>query len=333
LENNIERKRKARMSELELFLKAMPLYIVENLSNKELIEVALDIGRPAEIRYFDSVQRLANTVTKEDIEFVLSNLPKFDRKNRTGIDGTLHRISVIEDKEANIVGLTCRVGRDVCGAITLLYDIIASGKNILIVGAPGVGKTVSLRETARVLGDSKRVIVVDTSNEIAGEGTVPHPAIGNARRMQIPRNKRQYKIMIEAVENHTPEVIIIDEIGEEEEAFASRTISERGVQLVGTAHGKTLDNILFNPALSDLVGGISYVTLSDEEALKRSTQKAIMERKGEPTFDVVVEIVERGHFIIHKNVKESVDLILQGKKPKIEIRKPDGKVTKKRKKT
>ena len=177
------------------------------------------------------------------------------------------------------------------GTVALIRDVIEQGQSLLILGRPGVGKTTLLREAARVLADDlgKRVVVVDTSNEIAGDGDIPHPGIGRARRMQVARPAEQHQVMIEAVENHMPEVIIIDEIGTELEAAAARTIAERGVQLVGTAHGRTLDNLVVNPTLSDLVGGTQTVTLGDEEARRRGTQKTVVERKAPPTFDVLVE--------------------------------------------
>jgi hypothetical protein len=198
------------------------------------------------------------------------------------------------------------------------------------LGKPGVGKTTLLREAARVLADDlgKRVIVVDTSNEIAGDGDIPHPGIGRARRMQVPSPDRQHAVMIEAVENHMPEVIVIDEIGTEEEAEAARTIAERGVQLIATAHGNSLDNLLVNPTLSDLIGGIQPVTLSDEEAKRRRTQKTVLERKAPPTFDILIEIQERDRLAIHHNVAMVVDQLLRGvpARPEIRVRKGDGEV-------
>ena len=179
-----------------------------------------------------------------------------------------------------------------------------------------------LREVARVLADdmAKRVIIVDTSNEIAGDGDIPHPAIGHARRMQVATPTLQHAVMIEAVENHMPEVIVIDEIGTELEAQAARTIAERGVQLVGTAHGNTLDNVMMNPTLADLVGGIQSVTLGDEEARRRGTQKSILERKSPPTFDIVVEIQGWDKVAIHPDVGEAVDAVLRGLPTSTEVR-------------
>src|SRR5436190_18578782 len=190
------------------------------------------------------------------------------------------------------------------------------------MGRPGIGKTTMLREAARVLADDldKRVVVVDTSNEIAGDGDIPHPAIGKARRMQVRTPSLQHEVMIEAVENHMPQVIVIDEIGTELEAQAARTIAERGVQLIGTAHGNTLDNLMLNPTLSDLIGGIQSVTLGDEEARRRRTQKSVLERKAPPTFDVVIEIQDREKVLVHGDVAETVDSILRGDVQSPELR-------------
>ncbi|OGI18037.1 MAG: hypothetical protein A2255_09310, partial [Candidatus Melainabacteria bacterium RIFOXYA2_FULL_32_9] len=196
-------------------------------------------------------------------------------------------------------------------------------KSILFLGKPGVGKTTKLREIARLLSDNlgKRVVVVDTSNEIAGDGDIPHCAIGKSRRMQVPSPERQKDVMIEAVENHTPEVIVVDEIGTEAEAQAARTIAERGVMLIATAHGNTLENLIKNPTLSDLVGGVSTVTLGDDEARRRATQKTVLEREKQPTFDVVVEIMDRDTLAVYSDVTAAVDYILRGWPIKPEIRK------------
>ena len=255
----------------------------------ELLEVILDLGRVPTARYTDGEVVLRDTeVTREEIQYVVDRVGEFDADNRAGIARTLHRIAAIRNRRGDIVGLTCRVGRAVYGTIAIIQDIIESGKSILLLGRPGVGKTTMLREAARVLAEKKRVVIVDTSNEIGGDGDIPHPAVGRARRMQVEMPSLQHEVMIEAVENHNPEVIIIDEIGRELEAQAARTIAERGVQLIATAHGNTLDNLLLNPTLSDLVGGVESVTLSDEEARRRGTQKTILERRAPPTFDVLM---------------------------------------------
>ncbi len=295
----------------------------------DLLEVILDLGRRPAVRYTDGELILSQTpVTKADIEYVKTRISEFDDDNRAGIERTLHRISAIRNRRGDVIGLTCRVGRAVYGTIDIIQDLIESGKSILLLGRPGVGKTTLLREAARVLAEKKRVIIVDTSNEIGGDGDVPHPAVGRARRMQVATPTLQHEVMIEAVENHNPEVIVIDEIGRELEAAAARTIAERGVQLIGTAHGNTLDNLMLNPTLSDLIGGIESVTLSDEEARRRGTQKTVLERRAPPTFDVLVEIQDRHHLNVHHDIAESVDALLRGRPPLTEIRYRDdeGKV-------
>jgi len=287
----------------------------------ELLEVIADLGRVPTARYTDGEVVLRDTeVAPAEIQYIVSRVGEFDADNRAGIARTLHRIAAIRNRKGDIVGLTCRVGRAVYGTIAIIQDIVESGKSILLLGRPGVGKTTMLREAARVLAEGKRVIIVDTSNEIGGDGDIPHPAVGRARRMQVEMPSLQHEVMIEAVENHNPEVIIIDEIGRELEALAARTIAERGVQLIATAHGNTLDNLLLNPTLSDLVGGIESVTLSDEEARRRRTQKTILERRAPPTFDVLIEIQDRQRLLIHPSVADSVDGLLRGHPPLAELR-------------
>lgn len=298
----------------------------------DLIEVVLDLGRLPESRYVrfgesstptpqEETLALRDTeVTKEDIDYVVARVGRFDEDNRAGITRTLHRIAAIRNRRGDIVGLTCRVGRAVYGTLAIIEDIIMSGKSILLLGRPGVGKTTMLREAARVLAETKRVVIVDTSNEIGGDGDIPHPAVGRARRMQVASPSRQHEVMIEAVENHNPQVIVIDEIGREQEAEAARTIAERGVQLIGTAHGQTLENLMMNPTLSDLVGGIESVTLSDEEARRRGTQKTVLERRAPPTFDVLIEIRERHRLLVHHDVSEAVDALLRNKPHIAELR-------------
>jgi stage III sporulation protein SpoIIIAA len=269
-------------------------------------------------------------VRQTDIDYVVSRIGEFTGDNRAGINHTLHRISAIRNRHGEIIGLTCRVGRAVFGTVAMIQDLIELGKSVLLLGRPGIGKTTMLREVARVLADDskKRVVVIDTSNEIGGDGDIPHPAIGHARRMQVAAPTEQHAVMIEAVENHMPEVVVIDEIGTELEAKAARTIAERGVQLVGTAHGNSLENLIMNPTLSDLIGGIQTVTLGDEEARRRHTQKSVLERKAPPTFGVVVEIVDYYRVTVHPEVTEAVDALLHGRAPKAEVRwmKEDGEI-------
>jgi stage III sporulation protein SpoIIIAA len=286
-----------------------------------LLEVIIDLGRLPTARFIDREIVLRQIeVAHEDIDFVVERIGEFDADNRAGLERTLHRISAIRNRRGYIVGLTCRVGRAVYGTTDIIKDLIESGKSLLILGRPGVGKTTMLREAARILAETKRVVIVDTSNEIGGDGDVPHPAVGRARRMQVAKPSLQHEVMIEAVENHNPEAIVIDEIGRELEAEAARTIAERGVQLIGTAHGNTLENLLLNPTLSDLVGGIESVTLSDEEARRRGTQKTVLERRSPPTFDVLIEIQNRDRVAVHPDVGTAVDALLRGYPLPAEIR-------------
>ncbi|GIV18943.1 MAG: single-stranded DNA-binding protein [Armatimonadota bacterium] len=300
-------------------------------SLEDLLEVILDLGREPQARFPDRTLKLSNMeVTEADIDYVVQRVGAFGKDNRAGIERTLHRISAIRNRQGRIIGLTCRVGRAVFGTIDIIQDVIERGKSVLMLGRPGIGKTTKLREIARVLADefNKRVVIVDTSNEIAGDGDIPHPAIGMARRMQVASPELQHAVMIEAVENHMPEVIVIDEIGTEAEAFAARTIAERGVQLIGTAHGNSLENLLMNPTLCDLVGGIQAVTLSDEEARRRGTQKTVLERKAPPTFDIIIEMIEKDKLAIHHDVASTVDRILRGEtpRPEVRVRLPDGSI-------
>lgn len=305
--------------ELDLMLDVLPYRVSSALRQREdlaeLLEVVLDLGREPEARFVSGDASLSTQVVNvDDLQGVIDHVGEFGDDNRAGIERTLHRISAIRNRRGRVVGVTCRIGRAVFGTIKMIEDLAFSGKNILLLGRPGVGKTTMLREVARVLSVSahKRVVIVDTSNEIAGDGDVPHPAIGRARRMQVSTPLQQHGVMIEAVENHMPETVVIDEMGAEQEAAAARTIAERGVQLIATAHGNTLDNLIMNPTLSDLVGGIQTVTLGDQEARYRGTQKTVLERKAPPTFDVVVEIQSWERLAVHSDVAQVIDQWLRG---------------------
>ncbi|MFN4787174.1 MAG: R3H domain-containing nucleic acid-binding protein [Pseudanabaena sp.] len=320
--------RKQVTDNLEQLLDILPPRIKNSLELcgglEQLVEIVMDLGRLPEARYFDSTKYLTDDpVTKEDLAICVKQVGEFGGDNRAGIERTLHRISAIRNRKGEIIGLTCRVGRAVYGTIAMIRDLVETGKSILLLGKPGMGKTTALREIARVLADdlNKRVVIIDSSNEIAGDGDIPHPAIGRARRMQVSHPELQHQVMIEAVENHMPEVIVIDEIGTELEALAARTIAERGVQLVGTAHGNQLANLIKNPTLSDLIGGIQSVTLGDEEMRRRGLpQKSILERKAQPTFDIAVEMWERYRWAVHSDVAATIDMLLRDRDPGRQIR-------------
>lgn len=314
--------------DLNQLLDILPQYIStplkEHKKQNQLIEIVLDIGRRPEARFSDSSSYLSyQTIVWQDLDHILKRLGKFSGDNRAGIEKTLHRISSLRNRQGSVIGLTCRIGRALFGTVSVIRDLLETKKSILLLGRPGVGKTTAIREIARVLSDGmkKRVIIIDTSNEIAGDGDLPHPSIGKARRMQVSSPQNQHQVMIEAVENHMPEIIIIDEIGTELEATAARTIAERGVQLVGTAHGNALENLIKNPTITDLIGGIQYVTLGDEEAKRRSSSKSILERKAPPTFEVGIEIHDAKTWVIHENIEQSVDLLLQGQTVPLQKRK------------
>jgi len=313
--------------DLDRLLALLPDPVRDALQTEErrdqLLEVVLDLGRVPEARYPGRASALGDVpLSRDDLQAMVGRLGRFGADNRAGIERTLHRISAIRNRQGDVVGLTCRVGRAVFGTVAMVRDLLDGGQSLLLMGRPGVGKTTALREIARVLADDlqRRVVVIDTSNEIAGDGDIPHPAIGRARRMQVARPEQQHQVMIEAVENHMPEVIVIDEIGTELEAQAARTIAERGVMLVATAHGNALANLIKNPTLSDLVGGIQSVTLGDDEARRRRSQKTVLERAAEPTFPVAVEMHSRHRWAVHTDVATTVDQLLRGLPPRAQER-------------
>ncbi len=333
---NITVENKLITDDLDKLLSVLPDIIRQHLElhsqTSNLIEVVMDLGRRPEARFPGRAEYLSETpITREHLDYCTARVGSFSGDNRAGIEQTLHRISAIRNRQGEVIGLTCRVGRAVFGTIGMIRDLVETGRSILMLGRPGVGKTTALREIARVLADEleKRVVIIDTSNEIAGDGDIPHPAIGRARRMQVARPELQHQVMIEAVENHMPEVIVIDEIGTELEALAARTIAERGVQLIGTAHGNQIENLVKNPTLSDLVGGIQSVTLGDDEARRRGSQKSVLERKAPPTFEIAVEMLERDRWVVHEQVAETVDVLLRGRRPNPQVRtvSETGKVT------
>ena len=323
-----------RIDDLGLLFAVLPERVRHPLESEDpstLLEIILDLGRAPEARYTYGARPLgSDPVSHDEIAHTISRIGSFGSDNRAGIEGTLHRIAALRNRRGEVVGLTCRVGRAVTGTIHIVRDLFARGESVLLLGKPGVGKTTLLREAARVLADDlgKRVVIVDTSNEIAGDGDIPHPGIGKARRLQVPSSELQHSVMIEAVENHMPEVVVVDEIGTHAEALAARTIAERGVQLIATAHGTTLENLLANPTLADLLGGVEAVTLGDEEARRRRTQKTVLERRASPTFDVLIEIQSHRRFAVCDNVAEAVDALLAGRPepPEIRERRDDGSV-------
>ena len=314
-------------NDLEKLIENLPSFIQDYLNQhrykNELIEIVLDLGRRPEARFIYGPEYLSQKIISwQDLDYMTQRISKFSNENRAGIERTLHRISCIRNRQFLINGLTCRIGRAIFGTVSVIRDLLESEKSILILGKPGVGKTTIIREIARVLSDEmeQRVIIIDTSNEIAGDSDIPHFGIGRARRMQVSKTELQHQVMIEAVENHMPQVIIIDEIGTELEVLAARTIAEKGVKLIGTTHGNCLENLIKNPSLAELIGGIQYVTLSDEEAKRRGTQKSILERKAYPTFEHVIEINALKSWTIHENVSSSIDLLLRNRYANEQVR-------------
>ncbi|XP_060209289.1 protein SEEDLING PLASTID DEVELOPMENT 1 isoform X1 [Lycium barbarum] len=309
---------------LTLLPEEMRRGVSEHPEFSNLIEVVMDLGRKPLARFPSGDFILSDhPITLDDLQQATSQVGDFAVDNRAGISRTLHRISAIRNRKGQIIGLTCRVGRAISGSANSLRDLVKEGASLLLIGPPGVGKTTIIRDIARMLANDygKRVMIVDTSNEIGGDGDIPHAGIGNARRMQVPHTDMQHKVLIEAVENHMPQVIVIDEIGTKLEAMAASTIAQRGIQLVATAHGVTIDNLVMNPALEMLVGGVQSVTLGDEEASRRGVQKSVLERKGPSSFSCGVEIISKTELRVHPDLEATVDAILAGRYPRYETRK------------
>jgi hypothetical protein len=316
IKNNLEKM-------LSIFPDRIKSTLLKHPEKLKLIEITIDLGKIPQARFFSHYEYVSSTaINNSEISKIINSLTKFNNDNRTGINKTLHRISCIKNKDGIIVGLTCRIGRNISGGITIIRDLLETKKSILLLGQPGSGKTTIIREIANILSseNDKRVIVIDNANEIGGGNDITHNGIGYSRRMQVETNKVPEKTMIEAVENHTPEVIIIDEIGTQREAETTQTIAERGVQLIATAHGYFLLNLLKNPTLSQLVGGLEYVTLGDEEAKKRNSKKTIIERKGLSTFEIIIELKANNFCVIYENSELAIDRILKGRNPRFQVR-------------
>jgi len=311
-------------NDFNVLLHSLPSSITDYIVDPDnLIEIVVDLQRPVELRFSDdSFIELKTIGTEYLIEEILNEMSEPGVDNRCGLNETLHRISVIQNKNLDIVGMTIRIGKPYVGNAILIADLLEDKKNILLIGPPGRGKTSILREASNILSSEllKRVVIVDTSNEIAGEGNVPHRAVGRSRRLQVPKTKAQHDVMIEAVENHNPHTIIIDEVSTSEEGLAAQTIAQRGVQILATVHGHTLNDLIQNKSLASMVGGINKVTLSDDTARARGCQKTALEREFQPPFDCVVEINAFDEVAVHHNVNESVDAILNGKKVVPELR-------------
>ena len=285
-----------------------------------LLEIIMDLDRPLLLRYSEYVEEITDCIiTAKDLNYALSRVTSFGTDNRAGINGTLHRISRIIGRDGQtVLGLTCRVGRAIEGQERIIQDLLDQGHSILVIGAPGKGKTTMLRSASKYLSDIKhqRVVIIDSSDEIAGSGNVPHPAVGSSRKMPVPFNKSQHDVLIEAVENHYPTVIVIDEISDIKEAESIRTISKRGVAVLGTCHGNTLEDVMENQRLRLLVGGVKDFTIGDKKASTMPGQfidnKTIKVRQDEPAFTAVVEILSFDEIRVYTDLSTIIDKKLRG---------------------
>jgi len=315
----------AASEELDALFNILPTAIASAIRERpadSLVDIVLDLGRVPKVHVEeetkDGRRRIKAhalplpLVTEVDIQTVLGGIGTLSADNRAGIPHTLHRVSALRARDGSVIGFTMRVGRVVYGSLKLMGDIVSSGKSVLLVGAPGVGKTTVLREMARVLSDEyhKRVMVVDTSNEIAGDARIPHSGIGSARRIEVPTPNKQALVMLEAVQNHTPEVIIVDEIGSRDEVVSMQAIAHRGVRLVATVHGTSLWQVVNNPSVCALIGGVHPVILSDAEAKLRESKKTVMQRQHPPVYDVAIEITSRSSWVVYPDVAVAVDNML-----------------------
>jgi stage III sporulation protein SpoIIIAA len=328
------------MADIDALLALLPPWITAEIAPHDpsnLEEIIIDLGQFARLRFVDgaTISLTVREVRFDDIQYVIGRVTRFRDDNRTGIDRTLHRIACVRDRYHEIVGFTMRVGRAVSRAAEPIAGLLAEGHHILLVGRPGAGKTTLLRSAAALLADriGRRVVIADTSNEIGGDGRIAHPGIGTARRLQVPLldparpttpGDRQAQLLLQAVVNHGAEALIIDEIGFESDARIARSMARRGVQLVATAHGRHLSDVVFNPDFACLIGAPCSVAAPAAEATRpnNSGPRTVLERTEPVVFNRVVELLRRDLFAVHNDVGASVDAILRGMTPTVEIRRP-----------